>query len=122
MASKLAIVSFFHRTTHIHLFFALLMIILYEIIKIVFLLLTVLIAIFFLRGNYILPDQTFSFVGEILLPLYLLLCGVMVGYIVAQVMLAKGDETTLPSRIYVKSFTIGIIIGIISALLYIFFG
>lgn len=98
------------------------MIIFYELIKIIFLLLTVLIAIFFLRGNYILPDKTFTFVGEILLPLYLLLCGIMIGYLIAQIMLAKGDEQTLPSRIYVKSFTIGIIIGIIGALLYIFFG
>lgn len=97
------------------------MIILYEIIKVAFLLLTVAVAIFFLRGNYVLPDPSFTFIGKVLLPLYLLMCGVMVGYIIAQIMLAQVDEHTPPSRIYVKSFTIGIIIGIISALLYIFF-
>lgn len=98
------------------------MVILFEIIKIAFLLLTILIAIFFLRWNYILPNDSFIFIGKILLPLYLILCGVMIGYIIAQIMLAKWDDQTSTSSIYVKSFTIGIVIGILTALLYIFVG
>lgn len=98
------------------------MVILFEIIKIAFLLLTILIAIFFLRWNYILPNDSFIFIGKILLPLYLILCGVMIGYIIAQIMLAKWDDQTPTSSIYVKSFTIGIVIGILTALLYIFVG
>ncbi len=98
------------------------MVILYEIMKIIFLILTILIAIFFLRGNYILPDETFTFYQKLLLPLFLVLCGIMLGYIIAQIMIAKGDESESPSRLYVKAFTIGLIIGIIGALLYIFFG
>lgn len=90
--------------------------------KILFLLLTIIVAIFFLRGNYILPHDTFQFVGKLLLPLYLILCGVMIGYVIAQIMLAKGEENTVAARLYVKAFTIGIIIGIVAALLYIFFG
>jgi len=96
------------------------MAILYELIKIIFLLLTILICIFFLRGHYILPSQTFALAGKILLPVYLILCGVMVGYIIAQIMVAKGDEKMQPSRIYVRAFTIGIVVGVIAALLYIF--
>lgn len=89
--------------------------------KIIFLVLTILIAIFFLRGNYVLPNETFVFYQKLLLPLFLVLCGVMLGYIIAQVMIAKGDDAN-PSRLYVKAFTIGLVIGIIAALLYIFFG
>lgn len=96
------------------------MVILFEIIKFLFFLLTMLIAMFFLRGNYILPNESFTFMGKILLPLYLILCGVMIGYIISQIMIAKGDEETSVSRVYVKSFTIGIILGVITALLYIF--
>lgn len=98
------------------------MVILYEIMKILFLLLTILIAIFFLRGNYIVPSNTFVFMEKILLPLYLIFCGIMIGYIIAQISLAKGEEEGGVSRVYVKSFTIGLIVGIIGALLYIFFG
>ncbi len=65
------------------------MVIFYEIMKILFLLLTVLIAIFFLRGNYIVPSNTFIFMEKILLPLYLIFCGIMIGYIIAQISLAK---------------------------------
>lgn len=98
------------------------MVIFYEIMKILFLLLTILIAIFFLRGNYILPDPTFVFRQKMLLPFYLVLVGVMIGYVISQIMLARGEEETSVSRIYVKGFTIGLIIGVIGALLYIFFG
>ncbi len=98
------------------------MVILYEIMKTAFLLVTVLVAIFFLRGNYIMPHETFTFLGKILLPLYLIMCGIMIGYIIAQIMLAKGEENISVSQMYVKAFTIGIIIGVIGALLYIFFG
>jgi|GEM_PF-5233687 len=60
--------------------------------------------------------------GKILLPLYLIMAGIMIGYIFAQVMIARAEEDTTPSRIYVKAFTIGMVLGIIGALLYIFIG
>ncbi len=98
------------------------MVILYEILKIAFLIATILIALFFLRWNYILPSDTYIFGGKILLPFYIVLCGVMVGYIIWQVMLAKWDENVSASHIYVRAFTVGLIIGVTGALIYIFFG
>lgn len=97
------------------------MVIFYEIMKILFLLLTILIAIFFLRGNYILPDVTFVFWQKVLLPFYLVLAGVMLGYIISQIMVARGEEEGSLSRTYVRGFTIGLVIGLTGAFLYIFF-
>ncbi len=64
--------------------------------------------------------EIFKVIKEVLLPGYLIFCGIMIGYIIAAIWKNKssGDFTLLQENIFKKSFIIGIIIGLILALSY----
>jgi hypothetical protein len=55
--------------------------ILFEVLKVVFFVLSILLSLFTLRGYYYIPNSTFISLTNIFLPGYLLFTGLMVGYI-----------------------------------------
>lgn len=57
------------------------MAILFEIIKVFFFVLSVLMALFFMRGYYFLPDSSFTSWSNILMPLYLLVSWLIIWYV-----------------------------------------
>lgn len=87
----------------------------FEIMKWSFFFLTVIVAVFLLRGEFFVWETSFVVAREIIMPGYLIFCGLMFGYIVAHLQ-GKNQNMT---KIYTRSFVIGISVGIILAISYI---
>lgn len=93
-----------------------------EMLKWIFFFLTVLIGLFFLRGQVIVGPAYYDIVRQIVMPGYLLFCGCMIGYIISRIRMGYDDEIEYAKKnmIYTRSFIIGISIGIVLAVIYIF--
>jgi len=65
-------------------------------------------ALFFLRGEVVIGAGYYSVVKQIMMPGYLLFCGVMFGYIVAHLWVGVRDEDVRKHQIFVQSFMIGL--------------
>ncbi|MCK9467082.1 MAG: hypothetical protein M0P94_02030 [Candidatus Absconditabacterales bacterium] len=88
----------------------------FEILKGFFFFLTIIVGIFFLRGQILLSPNLYEIIKIFIMPAYLMFCGVMIGYLVAHIR-SKNENST---KIYTKSFIIGVIIGILLSITYIF--
>ncbi|HRX64165.1 MAG TPA: hypothetical protein P5060_03620 [Candidatus Absconditabacterales bacterium] len=88
----------------------------FEILKGFFFFLTIVVALFFLRGEILLSNNIYTIIKTFIMPGYLIFCGLMIGYLIAHIW-SKDQHS---HKIYVKSFIIGIIIGIILSLSYMF--
>lgn len=93
---------------------------LFEIIKRFFFFLTVGIGIVLIRGEVIFWPEYALIIKQILMPWYLVLCGTMFGYILARAQLGYEEEHPHQNKIYVRSLIIGIISGMILAIIYMF--
>jgi len=96
------------------------MAIFFEVLKGIFFFLTLLVALFFLRWDVILSKEYYFVVKQIIMPWYLLFCGLMLGYVISHIWTGNKDEVEQKNKIYVKSFIIGIVIGLVLALTYVF--
>jgi hypothetical protein len=93
--------------------------ILLEVLKGVFFFLSIVVGLFFLRWDTLIAKEYYVIVKQILMPWYLLFCWVMIGYIISRVWVWYDDERDDKTKIFTKSFIIGISIGVVLALLYI---
>ncbi|HMT00933.1 MAG TPA: hypothetical protein PKD96_00355 [Candidatus Absconditabacterales bacterium] len=102
------------------------MAIFFEILKGLFFLSSVVIAVFYLNGGQILTvfgvqSEVYEMLKVLMMPGYLILCGLMLGYIIAHLRIVQQDDDEQPRQgIYVKSFIIGIFLGIVLALISLF--
>ena len=88
-------------------------------LKYVYYILTIFVGIFFLQGELLFGEHYVT-VLEYLLPGYLVLSGVMIGFVVSTIILA---HTSDPVRIHatrMKYFVLGLVLGVLLALAYIF--
>lgn len=92
----------------------------FEFIKWIFFFLTIVVGLFFLRGAILIYPAYYPIVKQLLLPGYLIFCGMMFGYIIARLWLGYEEEHPQKTKIYIRSFIIGISIGIFLAVMYIF--
>jgi hypothetical protein len=92
----------------------------FEFIKWIFFFLTIVVGLFFLRGDILISAQYYDIVKQLLMPGYLIFCGMMFGYIIARLRLGYEEEHPQKTKIYVRSFIIGISIGVLLAVFYIF--
>ena len=88
----------------------------YEILKWFFFFLTIMVWLFFLRWEILLSAHIYEVIKTFIMPWYLVFCGLMIWYLIANIQSRDKDE---PST-YTKSFIIGIIIGIVPSLSYMF--
>jgi hypothetical protein len=95
------------------------MIIFFEIIKIIFFLLSIGMGLLFLRWYYYMPDATFTSLSNIIMPAYLLVVGIMIGYITVLYYKTKMTEP-VPAQYWVKAFVWGLVVGIMFSIFYIF--
>ena len=93
---------------------------LFEVIKWIFFFLTVVIGLFLIRWAVIFGPEYSLMVKQTLMPGYLLFCGIMFGYIVARIQLGYEEDHPHKNRIYVRSFIIGILLGVVLAIIYMF--
>ena len=98
------------------------MAILFQVLRGGFYFLTLIMGVFLLRGEIIFGENTSKILMLILMPGYLLLCGVMIGYLISIIWAGKDTEDTALSvkeQILKTSFIIGIVVGILLAFGYI---
>lgn len=84
---------------------------------------TFILGAFLLRWELLLGGDVFPKIKIVFMPGYLLFCGVMVGYIIALIWSGKDISVSaeqLKEEILKKCFIIGIVIGLILAMSYIF--
>lgn len=90
-----------------------------EICKGIFFFITMVVGLFFLRGENIVNQQSFVLIKEVLMPGYLIFCGIMLGYILARINIWYNEHHEDETKIYTKYFLIGISIWILLAIIYI---
>lgn len=90
-----------------------------EICKWIFFFITMVVWLFFLRGKDIVNQQSFVIIKEVLMPWYLIFCGIMLGYILARINIWYNEHQDNEAKIYTKYFLIWISIGILLAIIYI---
>lgn len=75
-----------------------------------------------MRGEFLFSPEIFSLIQAILFPGYLIFCGLIVGYLIATLRAGREgfQDFDNKEKIAIKSFIIGIILGIVLALLYLF--
>ena len=95
----------------------------FEFVKGVYFLLSILIWIFFLRGFLIFKDgEIFILIWKILLPAYLFFTGLMIGYVISYIWIVKDNLLPWPAqkKAYLIWFGLWTIFGIWMAVFYIF--
>lgn len=99
------------------------MIIFFQVLQGFFYFFTLVIWALLLRGEIMFGSEIFKVIKEVLMPGYLIFCGIMIGYIIAAIWKNKSSGNTVPSqeRIFKKSFIIGILMGLVLALSYTLF-
>ena len=98
------------------------MVFLFELIKGVFVLLTFVLALLAIKGTALLPAESVIALQSILLPGYLVLCGILVGYLFGHMQSHPVDDHSSHPVIYSNAFIWGILLGVVFALLYIYRG
>jgi uncharacterized protein YacL len=87
----------------------------YEVMKWFFFFATIVIGAIFLRWEIIFGAESYIKIKSMIIPWYLVFCGIIIGYIIAHMISSDGETS---QKTYVTSFIIGIIIGIVLALSY----
>lgn len=98
------------------------MAILFQVLRGGFYFFSMLMGVFLLRGEVIFGPDMAKMMTVILMPAYLLICGVMVGYLISLVWAGKDPQEEslhIKEQILKTSFIIGIIVGMLLALGYI---
>ena len=88
----------------------------FEILKWFFFFLTIIVWLFFLRWEILLSKHIYEIIKTFIMPWYLIFCWLMIWYLIA---IIQAHDTNSP-KIYTRSFIIGIIIGIVLSLSYMF--
>ena len=94
----------------------------FKLLRGLFLFLTIAVGIMYLRGEILFSAQNFVLIKNILIPGYLVFCGLIVGYLIATLWAGREQYQDFDDKekIAIKSFIIGIVLGVVLAILYIF--
>jgi hypothetical protein len=68
------------------------MTIFFEIMKFIFFVVTILLGLFFSRGRLVFADEQYLFIQKMMMPGYMVLCGMMIGYLIGSVRLSRYDN------------------------------
>ena len=86
---------------------------------------TVIMGIFLVRGNIIFGAELFKVLKEVLMPGYLVFCGIMFGYLIAVIWQGKLPNSTevisTRENIFKKFFLIFVYLGVVLAVCYVFY-
>jgi hypothetical protein len=76
----------------------------FEVIKGIFFFLTIMVGLFFLRGSILISPEYYNIVKQLLIPGYLVFCGMMFGYIISRLRLGYDEDHPKKTKIYIRSF------------------
>jgi len=98
------------------------MIIFFEIMKFIFFVVTLLLGLFFYRGELLFDADQYMLIQKLLMPGYMILCGIMIGYLIGSVWLSRNEFTPQKSTyIYTIALVFGLVLGIILAVINIYY-
>lgn len=100
------------------------MLIFYEILKIIFFISTILVGLFYARWEVVFDVKSYQTTQQIIMPWYLVICWIMIGYFIGSVWLSRYDEHTKELRqnqIFTTSLILWLILGIVLAIINIFY-
>lgn len=98
------------------------MIIFFEIMKIVFFVVTIVLWLFFSRGRLVFDDSQYLLIQKIMMPGYMILCGIMIGYLIGSVRLNRyEDPKAKANSILAGAVVFGLILGVVLALINIYY-
>lgn len=86
------------------------MTVLFESVKLIFFLMTIAIAFLLFKGESIFPAQSVDHMRTLIMPGYLVLCGLLVGYITFLLRTSRVSDEEQLHRVSVQSFIIGIML------------
>lgn len=89
----------------------------FDIIIWFFFFLTILVGLFLLRWEILFSWDVYLVVKNILLPWYLVITWLMIWYLVANIWSKQSSDE---KKVYSKSFVVGVIFGVVLALVYMF--
>lgn len=89
----------------------------FEIMTWFFFFLSIVVGVFLLRWEILFSSNAYTLIKNILLTWYLVITWLMIGYLVANIWSRQSSDE---KKVYSKSFLIGIISGVILALVYMF--
>lgn len=92
----------------------------YAIVEILYYILTIFVGVFFLKWELWFNDS-YSTLLFYIIPWYMILCGIMFGYIIAKFRILHADDISKHNSILLQSFIIGIVLGVWLSLAYVFF-
>ncbi|MDR0651560.1 MAG: hypothetical protein LBG59_09545 [Candidatus Peribacteria bacterium] len=94
----------------------------FKILRGFFLFLTIIVGIVYLRGDVLFSPQNFALIKTLLIPGYLIFCGLIIGYLIATLRAGRNayQDFDDKEKIAIKSFIIGIVVGISLAIVYLF--
>lgn len=92
--------------------------ILFELVKGLFLFMTIWIGVFFARWDILFNPASYEILKQFLVPGYLLFCGLMIGYIITLAYDNTQDQGYL-HNLYAKFFMVGLILWLTLAAIYI---
>lgn len=98
------------------------MTVLFEVIKFLFFGLSIAVWLLLTQWQEYLASGMYQITQQILLPGYLVFCGLMIGYIITQLtMPAYIADKAQEKKLYARGFMIGLWIWFIIALIYVFY-
>jgi hypothetical protein len=94
----------------------------FKVLRGFFLFLTIVVGVIYLRGDLLFSPSNFTLIKTILIPGYLIFCGLIIGYLIATLRAGRSEYEDFDNKekIAIKSFIIGITSGVILAILYLF--
>ncbi len=91
----------------------------FDIIKLIFFILTIIIVLFQLRIKWVMPESIVDVIGPFMLPFYFILLWLIIGYIIGYIKSVKSNEE-YEDKSYIQWFIIGWVIWVIFSAVYYF--
>lgn len=94
----------------------------FEVIKFIFFAMSVAVGFLLIKGDAYMSGELLTIVKWITIPWYLVMSGLMMGYIITQLTMPSYIvDTKHENKIYLKGFFIGLVMGLVLAMVYVFF-
>jgi len=91
----------------------------FEVIKLMFFVLTFFVVLYQLRLHWILPSSVVEKIWPFVMPFYLILVGLIIWYVIGYVLTQKRWQL-YEEKSYLQGFIVGWIIGVVLAAIYYF--
>lgn len=96
---------------------------LFKVLRWFFYFFTIVTGVIYIRWEVLFSESNFELIKSIIIPWYLVFCGLMLGYLIATFWVGREkyqEDNINKERIATRSFLIGAVLWIVFALMYLF--